>query len=174
MKRLIFIALAVFMLMAFTTSCASGGSFSVENKIGVQVSVGEDLTAFCVFDEIVESKDLNGDITCSFTAKVENRIYQCDKIKLSKLDKDFKLETDCKVILDLSKEKNEEIVPEVINTETPDNTAENPVTDAEVDKGTVLKDFKNSGEAGTAQNSYALNLLTGNRSKNAVKQHFRL
>ncbi|MGI6394521.1 MAG: hypothetical protein ACOX2F_07320 [bacterium] len=94
MKKLIFIlALLIFALIA---SCAN---FS---KIGTRIEF-DGGTAFCVHDE---TGDTTSETTCSFTIKHNEVIYQCDKISLKKLNKDFKLETNCTVILDLRTKDN--------------------------------------------------------------------
>ena len=101
MKRLIFIfALVIFAVMAF--ACAS---FSSSNKIGTQVEF-DGGTALCVYDQDVKAESFGQNTTCSFTVKQGDVVYQCEKIKLSSINKDFKLETNCSIILDLREKGN--------------------------------------------------------------------
>lgn len=94
MKKLIFIlALLIFALIA---SCAN---FS---RVGTQIEF-DGGTAFCVHDE---TGDTSSETTCSFTIKHNEVIYQCDNISLKRLNKDFKLETNCSVVLDLRESNN--------------------------------------------------------------------
>lgn len=99
MKRMMFM---LAMTILFVSCASTQFKFEDSGKIGVQVTIDEENSAFCVFDANVSKEALNTETTCSFTAKKGNKIFACDKIKLSNFGKSFKLETDCTMILDLS------------------------------------------------------------------------
>lgn len=128
MKKHIFIFMLALVVFACVSACAS---FSSSNKIGTTVEF-DGGTAFCVYDQDVESGSFSQETTCGFTVKKDDVVYQCEKIKLSSINKDFKLETNCAVILDM---KNE-------NTQKSQQSA-------------VLSDFKTYGKVSTTQNFYA-------------------
>ena len=101
MKRILFLFIMLLFVGMFT-GCASGGSFSMDNKIGVEVKVSEESSFFCLFDTKVEGKTFSEDLTCSGAVKVKNVIYDCKKIMVSSIGKDFKLETNCTIVADVS------------------------------------------------------------------------
>jgi len=100
------------MFAVFMFACESANfKFEDHGKIGVQVEFDSG-TAFCAYDQDLRIKEtkIDAELTCSFTAKKDDVVYSCEKIKLSKIDKTFKLEKECLVILDLRKDvdkKNE-------------------------------------------------------------------
>jgi hypothetical protein len=96
MKRLFFI----FALLIFAVVASACASLSGSKKIGTQVKF-DGGTALCVHDQDAKAKSFTQEKTCSFTVKKDDVIYQCEKVKLSSIDKNFKLETNCTVILDL-------------------------------------------------------------------------
>jgi len=99
MKRMMFM---LAMTILFVSCASTQFKFEDSGKIGVQVAIDEENSAFCVFDTDVSKEKLNTETTCSFTAKKDNKIFACDKIKLSSFGTSFKLENDCVLILDLS------------------------------------------------------------------------
>ena len=101
MKRSLFILIFLFAFCFFIGACATGNaSFSTENRIGATVEF-DGGSAFCSYDQDVSKGEFGQETTCSFTVKAGDKIYECSKIKLSSFGKDFKLETDCTLILDL-------------------------------------------------------------------------
>lgn len=99
MKRMM---LMVAMAILFVSCGGMQFKFEDSGKIGVQVAIDSENSAFCVFDVDVSKEKLNTETTCSFTAKKDNKIFACEKIKLSSFGASFKLENDCVLILDLS------------------------------------------------------------------------
>ena len=108
MKKTFFIVLMIFALhLIFAGSCATGeASFQTKNSFGTTVEF-DGGTAFCTYDQDVKAESFSQETTCSFTVKQDDVIYQCEKIKLSSINKDFKLETNCTVILDLRAKKHQ-------------------------------------------------------------------
>jgi len=128
MRKLIF--MLVFVLFVCVTACAS---FKSSNKIGAQVEF-DGGTAFCTYDQDVKADSFSTETTCSFIVKKNDVIYQCEKIRLSGINKDFKLETNCEVILDMNSEK-----------------------DQKSQQAVVLSDFKQSKKVCETQNFYGYN-----------------
>lgn len=143
MRKLFLVFMAV-LFIAVMASCSAAASIKKgEQSIGIELCDKSGDCFFCAYDE-QESKEIvaggqpadpleEKSLTCSFTAKVGDQIYECDKLRLSSLDmKNFVLDQSCKIILDL---KNE-------NTQKSQSSA-------------VTADFKTSGKVSMTQNPYA-------------------
>ena len=101
MKRImIFLALAVIL-----TACAGYQFKKADNKIGIGGTDKAGNSYFCAYDQEVEKEEFDFEMTCSMTVKTEKGIFECEKISLEKIGKDFEIETDCKLILAIPREK---------------------------------------------------------------------
>lgn len=124
MKKSLFLLLLFLVVAVVAVSCASSGkraTFQSENQIGVEVHDVDGNSFFCAYDQKISSGQFSQESTCSFTAKKGGVVYGCEKLKLSNIGKDFRLETHCSIIIDLNEEQKkppEKAVFRVYNSET--------------------------------------------------------
>lgn len=96
MKRII-----LFFVLAMIFVACAGYQIKTDNKIGIGGTDKAGNSYFCTYDQEVKKEEFDFEATCSMTVKTENGIFDCEKISLEKIGKDFNIETDCKLILDL-------------------------------------------------------------------------
>jgi len=101
MKKIVFVCILALALVA----CAGYSLKVSDNKIGIGGTDKAGNSYFCTYDQKVESGKYDFTGTCSMTVKTKNGIFDCEKISLEKIGKDFEIETDCKVLIDFSEKE---------------------------------------------------------------------
>jgi len=116
MKKTFFILIFIVFAALLFESCATPPKLENESKVGVTVKYDDDSedggSVFCIFDgDWDPTKLFSQETTCGFQVQKGDFIFQCDKIKLSSFGKDFKLEENCSVIMDLRKNETDTGTP---------------------------------------------------------------
>ena len=93
--RKTFFLFAIMLFVSF--SCITG-----QAKLGQEYQVdGTDV--FCAEEFSVAPGEVKAKARCSFTAEKDGVIYSCKNIELSNLNKDFKFDVSCEVVIDKNK-----------------------------------------------------------------------
>ena len=96
MKKLVFMVIA--MLMFFVLSSCASGDYKImhEGKTDVKIKFrGQEID--CSYEDEVSSENFAQTALCSFKVITSIGTYACSKIKMTSLDKNFDLETECAI-----------------------------------------------------------------------------